>query len=431
MQTSLKRIAEKARTQKKYRFGNLYRMLDEGMLHYCWEQLNKDAAVGVDQISYQEYGANLSENIRKLVENLKQKRYRAKLVRRKYIPKIGGKLRPLGIPATEDKLLQYAVSQILQAIFEQDFLSNMFGYRPNRSAHDAVDELQKEIRFGVVRYVVEADIKGFFDNIDQNWMVRMLEERIQDKAFIRLIQKWLKAGILETTGKVINPVTGTPQGGVCSPILANIYMHYVLNLWFEKVFKKQCEGTSYLCIYADDFVATFQYKVDAEAFYSVLGDRLGKFNLSLSPEKTNLILFNRYEKQESKSFDFLGFEFRWTISRSGKDWVRRRTSKRKLRNSLQNLKAWCRKNFQTPLRELFNTLNAKLRGYYNYYGILGNYDGLNRFYFEATEILFKSLNRRSQRQSYNWNGFQDLLREFKIEKPKIRQERQMVFQFSC
>lgn len=416
MQTSLKGIADKAKCQKEHRFQNLFQLLNEEFLRDSWKGLNKRAAVGIDGISYHEYNKNLDENIRKLVENLKQRRYRAKLVRRQYIPKGDGKMRPLGIPATEDKLLQYAATQILQAIYEVDFLPSSFGYRPNRRAHDAIDELSDVLFRGRYNWVVEADIKGFFDNIGHDWMVKMLEQRIDDKAFVWLIQKWLRAGVMDTDGKVIHPVTGTPQGGIISPILANIYMHYVLNLWFEKVFKKQCRGKAQLWVYADDFVAAFEMQEDAQEFYRVLGKRLGKFNLEISPEKTNIIEFGRHRGKGR--FEFLGFEFQWKKSHRGKDWLKRSTSRKKLRKSLNNFKEWCIENRSKRLDTFFAVLNAKLRGYYNYYGVVGNIDRLGTFYYKAVRILFKWLNRRSQRKSYNWTGFMQMLRHFNIEKPR-------------
>jgi len=230
VQTYLQAIANKAKSQPKYRFRNLYGMLNEDMPHDCWRFIRKDAAFGVDRVSAQEYEQDLGDNIQQLVERLKEKRYRAKLVRRQYIPKGNGKLRPLGIPATEDKLLQLAVKRLLEAIYEQDFMRCSYGYRPNVGALDAVDKLTIKLQFGKYNYVVEADIKGFFDNLDHEWLLEMVAERVDDKALLRLIRKWLKAGILETDGKVIHPVTGSPQGGIISPILANIYLHYVLDL---------------------------------------------------------------------------------------------------------------------------------------------------------------------------------------------------------
>lgn len=419
MQTSLEAIAKKAKRQKAYRFGNLYRLINEELLMDSWTKLNKLAAMGADKISAEEYGQNLAENICQLVEKLKKGNYHAKLVRRHYIPKRDGKMRPLGIPAVEDKLLQYAVLQILQAIFEGDLLPSTFGYRPNRGAKEAVNELQQELWSKPYQHVVEADIKGYFDSINHEWMVKMLEERIHDRAFIRLIKKWLKAGVLEPDGKVIHPVTGTPQGGIISPMLANIYMHYCLNLWFEKVVKKHCKGLAYLCVYADDFVAAFQHKEEADAFYRVLGKRLAKFSLSLSPEKTRIVRFSRNRMEENGAFEFLGFEYRWKTSMRGKAWIKRSTSKKRLRNSLQNFKVWAKENNLKRRKEFFSLLNSKLRGYYNYYGVIGNLDGIGEFYYRMTQILFKALNRRSQRRSYTWNGFSHLLQHFKIERPHL------------
>jgi group II intron reverse transcriptase/maturase len=264
--TSLQAIANKAKSQKGYRFRNLFGMLNEEMLQDSWQYIRKDAAFGVDRVSAQEYELNLGENIRQLVENLKGKRYRAKLVRRRYIPKGEGKYRPLGIPAVQDKLLQLAVKRILEAIYEQDFLRCSYGYRPNISPLDAVDKLTVKLQFGKYNDVVEADIQGFFDNIDHEWMLKMLAERVDDKALLWLIRKWLKAGILEEDGRVIHPITGTPQGGIVSPILANIYLHYALDLWFEKVVKPHCHGEACLIRFADDFVCAFEHQKDAERF---------------------------------------------------------------------------------------------------------------------------------------------------------------------
>lgn len=252
VQTSLLGIAKKARSDKRYRFRNLYRELNEELLLDSWRLLRKDAALGVDRVSGAEYEANLEENIRQLVEKLKRKRYRARLVRRHYIPKGDGGLRPLGIPATEDKLLQLAVKRLLEAIYEQDFLSCSYGYRPGVGALEAVDQLTVHLQFGSYHHLVEADIKGFFDNLSHEWLMRMLGERIDDQAILRLIKKWLKAGVLDTDGKVLRPEGGTPQGGIISPLLANVYLHYALDLWFERVFQRSCRGAAFLHRYADD-----------------------------------------------------------------------------------------------------------------------------------------------------------------------------------
>jgi group II intron reverse transcriptase/maturase len=417
MPTSLEAIAKKAKEHPTYRFRNLAVMLDEAFLKDCWHDIKKNAAYGVDKVSAADYEKNLDENIQQLVERLKRGGYHAKLVKRKYIPKGEGKFRPLGIPATEDKLLQLAVARILEAIYEQDFLRCSYGYRPNLSPLEAVDKLTLKLQFGQYHFIVEADIKGFFDNIDHDWLIQMLEERIDDGQLLRLIKKWLKAGVLDTDGKVLHPITGTPQGGVVSPILANVYLHYALDIWFHKVVKPSCQGEACLIRFADDFVAAFEYQHEAERFYNLLGQRLAKFGLELSAAKTRIIPFNR--TQSKTSFDFLGFEFRWGKDRAGKPHLKRRTAPKKLRKSIQNFTEWCKQNRQLRLPDLFQQLNAKLRGYFNYYGVHGNSSSVYHFFQQVTEILFKWLNRRSQRHSFNWDSFKRLLNRFDIVRPHI------------
>jgi RNA-directed DNA polymerase len=419
VQTSLQAIANKAANQPGYRFRNLYGMLNEEMLQDSWKHIRKNAAFGVDRVSAKDYEQNLNENINQLVEGLKQKRYRAKLVRRRYIPKGEGKFRPLGIPTTQDKLLQLGVKRILEAIYEQEFLACSYGYRPSVGPLDAVAKLTARLQFGKFNYVVEADIKGFFDNIDHDWLLKMLAERIDDKAMLWLITKWLKAGVLDTDGKVIHPITGTPQGGIISPILANVYLHYALDLWFQKVVVPRCRGEAYLIRFADDFVCAFEEQEDAQRFFEVLGKRLGKFGLDLTEEKTRIIGFSSTEKSGKTSFDFLGFEFRWGKDRAGKPNVKRRTSSEKLRSSLKNFNKWCKENRHIRKSELFKCLNAKLRGYFNYYGVIGNFARVSEFFFKAMKMLLKHLNRRSQRGSYNWAEFAKLIDKFRIVKPHI------------
>ncbi|MFZ1291455.1 MAG: group II intron reverse transcriptase/maturase [Melioribacteraceae bacterium] len=399
-----------------------------------WKYLNKSASCGIDRMSAKEYEMNLGSNVKELVAKLKRKGYRAKLVRRKYIPKTEGKLRPLGIPATEDKLLQVAVARILNAIFEQEFLPCSFGYRIGRSARMAIKELHYELQYGWFGYVVEADIKGYFENIDHEWIIKMLEERINDKAFIGLIRKWLKAGIMEPDKMVVHPATGTPQGGVVSPVLANIYLHYVLDLWFEKKIKQKSEGRVYLCRYADDFVCLFQFQRDAEKFYQELPKRLEKFGLNLSKEKTRIISFSKHRMEENSRFDFLGFEFRWSKGRMGQPQIKRRTSREKLKKSLANFTQWCKENRNLRIREMMDKLNKKLKGYYEYYGIIGNSDSLRKFYRNVERILKKWLNRRSQRKSYTWQGFKIMLKQYPILKPRITESRSYqlnIFHSNC
>src|SRR5918994_8017847 len=293
VQTSLLGLANKAKSDKRHRFRNLYRELNEQLLQDSWRLLRKDAALGVDRVSAAEYEANLEGNIKQLVERLKRKRYRARLVRRHYIPKGNGGMRPLGIPATEDKLLQLAVKRLLEAIYEQDFLSCSYGYRPLVGARAAVDELRVKLQFGGYHHLVEADIKGFFDHLSHQWLMRMLAERIDDEPFLRLIKKWLKAGVLDTDGKVLRPEGGTPQGGIISPLLANVYLHYALDLWFEKVFQRSCGGGALMHRSADAFVCGFGREEEAQRFYSELEERLRKFGLKLATEKTRVIPFSR------------------------------------------------------------------------------------------------------------------------------------------
>jgi len=420
VQTSLQAIAKKASEQPEYRFRNLFGLLNEDMLKDSWQFIRKNAASGVDRVSAKEYELNLVDNIHQLVEDLKRKRYRAKLVRRVLIPKEIGKSRPLGIPATQDKLLQVAVKRLLEAIYEQDFSRSSFGYRPNLGALDAVDKLTTKLQFGRFNFVVEADIKGFFDNLNHNELLKMLAERVDDKALLWLIGKWLKAGVLDTDGKTLHPETGSPQGGVISPFLANIYLHYALDMWFQKVVIPHCRGQAYLIRFADDFVCVFEIEEDARRFYEVLGKRLGKFGLELSAEKTQIIPFSaKALGREASSFDFLGFEFRWGKDRKGKPHVDKRTARKSLRKSQKRLPLWCKENRHRKIPELFKALNAKLRGYYNYFGVYGNLSSLNAFYLYAVRTLWKFLNRRSQRKSYNWVVFNQLMERFDIAKPRI------------
>lgn len=420
MPTSLQGIAKKAAKSKKHRFRDLYRLINEELLHDCWRRIRKNAAYGVDRISAQEYGEHLDENIRQLVERLKRKSYRAKLVRRHYIPKEDGKLRPLGIPATEDKLLQAAVTGILTAIYEQDFLPGSLGYRPNLGPHDAVHELTVNLQFRPYQWVVEADIRAYFDNISHEWLMQMLAERIDDRALLRLIQKWLKAGVLDTDGQVLHPATGTPQGGIISPVLANVYLHYALDLWFQKVVKQQVKGGAELIRYADDFIGLFTNEPAARTFYQLLGERLGKFELEVAEAKTRIIAFPRGGAEAGKeSFDFVGFEFRWGTDRQGKARVMRRTARKKLRAARKRLSAWCRENRHLRLGDWFKKLNQKLIGHYDFYGVVGNSKSLRELYDYATEQVWKWLNRRSQRRSYNRAGFKELIKIFQLAKPRL------------
>jgi len=428
--TSLWGIAKRASACKDHRFQDLYRCLDANLLHSCWDDLNKKAASGVDGVTAQAYEQDLIANILDLTERLKTKCYRAKLVRRCYIPKEGGGERPLGIPALEDKLVQLGCARILKAIYEEDFLSVSYGYRPGRSAKEAVADLGFNLQFGKFGYVVEADIKGFFDNIDHDWLLEMLSLRIDDKAFLGLIRQWLKAGILEIDGQIVHPITGSPQGGIVSPILANVYLHYGLDLWFERVVKPRCKGQALLIRYADDYVCAFQYQEEAHGFYRVMPRRLEKFGLQVAPEKTRIMRFSRFHPGLCRRFAFLGFELFWNRDRRGDLRVMKRTARKKLRQAKKRMKQWIRANRHLPGRQFVKELNRKLVGHYNYFGIRSNEKAVGSFFSHAIECAFKWLNRRGgKRRSFNWPEFRTALKKLNVATPRIveKQREHVVF----
>jgi len=418
--TSLRGIAEKAKADKQHHFRDLYRELNAGFLLSCWRDLNKNAASGVDKVTADEYAANLHDNIQKRAERLKGKKYRTKLVRRCWIPKENGKERPLGIPALEDKLVQLACAKLLTAIYEQDFLESSYGYRPGRSAKHAVQDLTFDLQYGSYGYIVEADIKGFFDHMDHDWLLKMLSLRIDDRAFLNLIRKWLKAGILETDGTITNPNTGTPQGGIVSPVLANVYLHFALDLWFEKIVKPKCQGDARICRYADDWVCAFQLRDEAQRFYRELPKRLAKFQLETAPEKTKILRFSRFHPGMERRFTFLGFEFFWMKDREDEPRVKRRTARKKLQGACKRIRAWIKSNRHLPGGEFFKGLNARLVGHYNYYGVRGNFWALKDFFKTVKESAYKWLNRRGgKRKSFTWMQFDQILERVKIAWPRI------------
>jgi len=379
--------------------------------------LNKEAAAGSDKVSWAEYGRNLRENLLDLEERLKQKRYRAKFVRRVLIPKGKDKYRPLSIPAIEDKIVQYVVREILEVLFEPLFRDSSYAYRPNRCARQAAETLREELRYKC-QWVVECDIRSYFDTIDHDWLVKMLETRINDRALIRLIRKWLRAGILHPDGAIEHPEKGTAQGSIVSPVLSNIYLHYVLDLWFEQKVKSQCTGKAILIRYADDFVAAFRFHKDATKFMHLLKPRFARFGLELAKEKTRKLRFNRYRKEDSEAFEFLGFEFRWTVSRRGKDIIRLRTSRKRLRKIVLKFKQWCKEYRNKRLKWIMAQLKSKLRGLRNYFGVIGNSASLREILFLFRRVLYKWLNRRSERKSYNWKTFRQMLRFYNVEGSK-------------
>lgn len=419
MTTELNTITFKSHTHPKHRFQNLYGLLSEDLLYQSWGQLNKQAKPGIDGVTMPQYKEQLVENINRLEHALKHKRYRANDIKRIFIPKSNGKQRPLGLPTVDDKLVQQGVSQILQSIWEADFLPNSYGYRPNKSAHQAVHSLSLNLQFKGYGYVVEADIKGFFDNLDHDWLMKMLKLRIDDNAMLSLISQWLKARIKSPEGKFDKPASGTPQGGIISPILANIYLHYALDLWFERTVKPRMQGRVMLIRYADDFVCAFQYAKDAEQFYKVLPKRLKKFNLDIATEKTSKIRFSRFHPSRKRQFVFLGFAFYWGTDVKGNPRLRRRTAAKKQRASLSEFYQFIKAKRSQKLCNWIPRLKRKLIGFRNYFGLPDNSRSLDKLYNYVLHSLYKWLNRRSGRRSYNWSNFMKMLMYFQIEQPRV------------
>jgi RNA-directed DNA polymerase len=426
--TKLRRIAEKARKEPSFRFTSLYHLMNEEHLRGCFQRLRKNAAAGIDNLTKEMYAENLDANLNGLVERLHRMAYRPQPVRRKYIPKPGSdKQRPLGIPCIEDKLVQAGLVRILEAIYEQDFLGDSYGFRPGRSCHQALRALSDTVENGAVNHIVEADIKGFFDHVNQEWLMKFLAHRIGDRRVLRMVKRFLKAGVAED-GNVTVSDEGTPQGGVISPLLANIYLHYVLDLWFEKVFRRSCTGTARLIRYADDFVVCFQYQLDAERFRRELRTRLEKFGLEVEPTKTRVVEFGRYAVQNAKAkgerpgtFDFLGFTHYCSTRRNGTGFrMKRVTARKRFTAKLEAFKEWLKKARTLKTAELWETAKAKLGGHYAYYGVTDNLPGIKRFAAEAEKLLFKWLNRRGKRNCLSWTKFCEMLKRFPLPQPRIK-----------
>ena len=418
--SSLQDLRGKAKADKKYRFRNLYTLINEELLYQSFYRLKRTAAPGIDRVTWQDYEADLEVNISDLLDRLKAKRYRARLIRRKSIPKGNGKRRPLGIPVLEDKIVQQAVRTILEAIYEADFMESSHGYRPNRGAQALLKQLQHELYCEKrINWIVEADIKSFFDRMNHGWLIRMLEERINDRAMIRLITKWLKAGVLEEDGQEVHPETGSPQGGIISPLLANLYLHYVLDLWTEKPIRRSNRGQMLYVRYADDFICGFQYPSDARRYHQALKDRLAKFGLEIAEEKTHILRFSKFDPERSRPFTFLGIDFYWEADRNGKPMIKRRTNKEKFRRSLRGLKEWIKKHRNERIGTLAATLRKKFQGYWNYYGLQGNSRMLWKYWWYSQGLVYKWLNRRSQRKSYTGQAFRAMWQAMKIPEPRI------------
>ncbi len=420
----LQRIAELAKRRPGQALMTLAHHIDLDWLLEAYRRTRKDGAAGVDGQTAEAYAARLEENLRDLLDRAKSGTYRAPPVRRVYLPKgDGSKTRPIGIPTFEDKVLQRAVAMVLGAVYEQDFRDCSYGFRPGRSPHQALQALWKGLMDVGGGWVLEIDIEQFFDRLDRGHLRTFLRQRVRDGVLLRLIGKWLKAGVLEE-GRTMHPETGTPQGGVISPLLANVYLHEVLDVWFEDEVQPRLSGRSLLVRYADDAVLVFARKEDVRRVWEVLPKRFAKYGLSLHPEKTRLVRFGRPTGRGGArpgTFDFLGFTHAWGRSRRGLPFVRRTTARDRFTRAARNLRQWCRRHRHQPIAVQHKALVRKLRGHHAYYGITGNHPALARFQHEARRAWFKWLRRRSNRSGFTWDRFQRMLERYPLPEPRVVQ----------
>ena len=418
-------LAERARTIQSEPLKNLAHFMDKEWFYEAWKRLRKGAAYGIDAVSSADYQTHLDTNIESLLFRLRQSQYQAPPVKRVYIPKSNGKQRPLGLPTIEDKLLQRAVGIIVSTVYEQEFLNMSYGFRSRRSAHQAVEGVKTAIATGKVSWVVDADIQSFFDEMDHDWLLKFVSHRIKDKTTLSLIEGWLKAGVMED-GKLFKSSTGAPQGGVISPVLANIYLHYVIDLWVTKVVKNHLRGEMYCFRYADDTLFAFQYRRDAVRFMEALKNRLSKFNLRLNEEKTKLCRFGRFAERDRKrygekrsTFGFLGFTFYNSVSRQGKYKVGVRTQSKRLCGSMNRVAQWCKANRHQPILHQARYLKAMLQGHYQYYGVSGNFKSVAAFYRHVIRVWHRYLSRRSQRAYIKWDKYVKILSRVRLTKPYL------------
>ena len=403
--------------EKHEKVQSLMRYVNKETLTKMYQKQPKNKAVGIDRVTKEMYGENLSENLEDLLARMKKFSYKPYPVRRAYIPKDDGKVRGLGIPSFEDKLVQGTFKEILEAIYEPKFKDFSYGFRPNRSCHDAIQKVNKHIMADKINYVVDVDIKGFFDNINHDWMMAFLEHDIADKNFLRYIKRFLIGGVMED-GKRLETDKGAVQGGLISPVMANVYLHYVLDLWFDFVKIREFKGEMYMIRYADDFVCMFQFENEAHKFYKLLKERLKKFGLEIAEDKSKIMPYGKF-KGTKESFDFLGFTHYNATSHWGKYCLLHRTSKKKLKLKRQAAKKWLREHMHESIPVTIKKLNIKLLGHYRYYGIYGNFMGMKKFYNYVKWELFKIKRRRDQSFWLTWEKFRAILNIYPIAYPKI------------
>jgi RNA-directed DNA polymerase len=425
MCTDINRIAELAKADPRRSFFSIAHLITIEKLKEAFRGLRKDASAGIDGVTYKQYVTNVDENIRKLHQRLKEGKYQVQPLRRVYIPKEDGKQRPISIPALEDKLVQIVAVDLLNAIYEQDFLSCSYGFRPGHGQHQALDEVGRVICRRPTNWVLEIDIRAYFDSIVRSALMEMIEKRVSDGSMLRLIQIWIKVGAIDD-GKLLVSETGTGQGQPISPLLANVYLHHALDQWFEKVVKPRLRGEAYEIRFADDAILCFQHREDAEKVLKVLPKRFEKFGLTLHPEKTRLIEFGRYAAESARkrgrkpaTFNFLGFTHIVARSRKGKFTVHVRTIAKRFRRGLAAVAEWCKEHRHDPVSAQQKALNAKLRGHYQYYGRPTNYQCIRRFYRRVRRIWRVWLSRRTRGHRLTWERFADILRQYPLVRPRI------------
>src|SRR5712691_11536023 len=425
MSTEIDRLSELAKEDPKRQFFSIAHLITPEALYAAFGSLRKDASAGEDGVTYEEHQKDAERNIQELYQRLKDGKYQAQPLRRVYIPKENGKQRAISIPALEDKIVQKAMVEVLNAIYEQDFLDCSYGFRPGRGQHQALDEVKRVICTRPTGWILEIDITAYFDSIVREQLRELVERRIRDGSVLQLIRKWVQVGVIDE-GRLLVSETGTGQGQTISPLLANIYLHYILDEWFENEVKPRLKGTAHEIRFADDAVLCFQYREDAEKVMEVLPKRFAKYGLTLHPEKTLLVDFGRFAEGNAKrqgkkpaTFDFLGFTHICARSRKGKFTVKVRTMKKRLRRSLKAIADWCRENRHDPVEEQQQTLNAKLRGHYQYYGRPSNYKSIMQFYRAVCSTWRKWLSRRTRRVWLTWERYAQILRRHPLLLPWI------------
>jgi len=419
--TGLQKVVDRARRDPNGKILSLAHRIDVPALERAYHRLRKDAAVGVDGVTKAEYGRNLEIHLQRLHERLRTGKWRHQPIRRVHIPKGGGKTRPIGISTVEDKIVQDGIREVLESIYEQDFLNCSYGFRPRRRAHDALRAINHSVHYDEATWIIEADIVSFFDSLDRTKLMEMLRTRVADESLMRLIGKCLHVGVLDGE-EYSEPDQGTTQGSVLSPLLGNVYLHYVLDLWFERQIKPRLRGKACLIRYCDDFVIGCELREDAERVMAVLPKRMGRFGLTLHPDKTRLLHFGRPRGETGKgpaTFDFLGFTHYWRRTRSGRWLVWCKTMRSRLRRAIQSAAEYCRSHRHDAVKVQHAALKRRIHGHFNYFGVNGNYKSLERLIHAVQGLWLKWLRRRSQKTHLTWERYRKMLERFPLPTPKI------------